>query len=362
LSARTRRYFFGDGQTNALDGRAGNGNSVADHLYGMAGNDVLIGGQGDDLLDGGTGFDSYVWTSTSGFFGSNDGDDRIVDADKKGRLLINGSAAKLLIQKTDTTWVSADEKLTLTQPADSSSGWVLSIADGGSLDLGSSFTDGDYGVYRLDGPATYSETPTLLGDKAPKEFSADFTGPVNAANHGADWVEPTITVTAQHTDEGGVSVVDAYTVTYKKRDALGNLVTEGPSPDRADTLKGGDSADYISAGGGDDEIDAEGGNDRIDAGAGSDRLTAGDGRDLLEGGAGADILFGEGDADTLWGDTAPGGAAPLAAAIAAGNADDSINATGDWIDGGTGDDVLIGSAAKDVIVAGLENDLLIGGA
>ncbi len=40
----------------------------------------------------------------------------------------------------------------------------------------------------------------------------------------------------------------------------------------------------------------------------------------------------------------------------------SEDAKGDWIDGGVGNDVLIGSAAKDVLIAGLENDLLIGGA
>jgi Ca2+-binding RTX toxin-like protein len=360
VSGATRRYFFGDEQGNVLDGRAANGNSVADHLFGMAGNDVLQGGRGDDHLDGGTGYDTYLWNT-------NDGDDRLIDADKKGRLLIDGSAAKLLVKKTDTTWVSPDAKLTLTQPADSSSSWKLSIDGGGSLDLGTRFTDGDFGLHRQDVPAATPTAVTIEGDKAPKEFTANFSGPINPASHGPGWYNPLITVTAEHTDPDDPSktIVDSYKVTYNTKDALDNYVTGGAAPDRADTLSGHASqADYIQSGGGADEIDAKGGHDRIQSGSGGDRVTAAAGDDLVEGGSGADILFGGDGSDTLWGDTAASGTTPIASAIAIaiGNTETNQDAKGDWIDGGVGNDVLIGSAARDVLIAGLENDLLIGGA
>ncbi|MBP6789729.1 MAG: hypothetical protein KA170_19225, partial [Candidatus Promineofilum sp.] len=259
VSGATRRYFFGDERGNVLDGRAANGNSVTDHLYGMAGQDVLIGGGGNDRLDGGRGYDSYVRNS-------DDGDDTILDLDRKGRILINGSAATLFVKKTDTTWLSPDGKLTLTQPADSSSSWKLSIDGGGSLDLGTSFTDGDFGLHRLATPAATPTTVTIEGDKAPKEFTANFSGPINYASHAPGWHNPVITDIVEHTDpeDPNKTIVDSYKVTYNTKDALDNYVTDGAAPDRPDTLYGHASqADYIQSGGGADIIDAKGGHDRI---------------------------------------------------------------------------------------------------
>ena len=338
------------------------GSTQADLLVGNTGNDILTGRGGDDSVIGGTGYDSYVWTT-------GDGDDTLIDTDRKGRILINGSAATLFVKKTDTTWVSPDNKLTLTQPQDSSSGWKLTIDGGGSLDLGTSFTDGDFGLHRLATPAATPTTVTIEGDKAPKEFTANFSGPINPASHGPGWHNPVITITAEHADpeDPNKTIVDSYKVTYNTKDALDNYVTDGAAPDRDDTLFGHASqADYIQSGGGADVIDAKGGHDRIQAGSGDDRVSAGAGDDLVEGGAGADILFGEADADILWGDTAASGSTPIAGAIANAISTTDTEAsqaiTGDWLDGGVGNDVLIGGAAKDVLLAGLENDLLIGGA
>ncbi|MDP1734100.1 MAG: calcium-binding protein, partial [Sulfuritalea sp.] len=53
---------------------------------------------------------------------------------------------------------------------------------------------------------------------------------------------------------------------------------------------------------------------------------------------------------------------PLATALANGNTDTSLTTWGDWVDGQSGDDILIGSAAKDLLSGGMGNDILIGGA
>ena len=261
------------------------GNAQDDHLYGMSGidllqgkggddlieggkdNDVLIGGTGNDILNGGQGLDSYVWSSTSGLFGTADGDDVIIDTDKSGRILINGAGVKLLIKQTPTTWTTPDGKVTLTQ----GDTWKLAIAGGGSLDLGTRFSDSDYGIYRTELPT--ATVPTKKGDLKP-----DSTQP--------------------------------------QPDADGNvIVTSEAAPGRADTLNG------------------KSGNDYIQSLAGNDFIMGKAGHDLLEGGTGSDVLIGDDGNDTAWGDAAPAGASPIATALASGETDANQNARGDWVDG-----------------------------
>jgi Ca2+-binding RTX toxin-like protein len=80
---------------------------------------------------------------------------------------------------------------------------------------------------------------------------------------------------------------------------------------------------------------------------------------LLEGKGGSDILRGGGGNDRLYADSK----IDVATAIANGNiADSGIDAKGDWLAGGGGDDTLVGSAGKDVLSGGAGKDLLIGGA
>ncbi|TNC96541.1 MAG: outer membrane adhesin-like protein, partial [Rhodocyclaceae bacterium] len=155
------------------------GGSLDDRLYGMAGDDmlqgrggndlieggkdddVLIGGKGDDSLNGGQGYDSYVWNT-------GDGNDVAIDSDRRGRIVINGSGLKLLVKQTPATWTTPDGKVTLTQ----GDTWKLTINGGGSLDLGASFTDGDYGIWRTESAAGGT---LLRGDLKPIDF--DITTP-----------------------------------------------------------------------------------------------------------------------------------------------------------------------------------------
>jgi hypothetical protein len=157
-------YILGLGGDDWLEGNAGNdildGGYGKDWLIGGMGNDILIGGKDDDQLNGGKGFDSYVWKS-------GDGHDKIIDIDRKGRILINGQGVGVLIQQSATSWVSVDGKVTLTQGAN----WILSIEGGGSLNLGTSFANGDYGIHRLALPTPIGVT--LTGDYGPLDTKPD---------------------------------------------------------------------------------------------------------------------------------------------------------------------------------------------
>jgi len=328
-NATRRRFIFGTDTGNvATDGADKlTGGAQDDHLYGMSGNDVLegmggndyleggkdndilIGGTGNDILNGGQGLDTYVWESTdgilgSGIFATNDGDDTLIDSDRRGRILINGSGLKLLIQQTATTWVTPDGKVTLTQGQDTTMSWKLTMEGGGSLDLGASFADGDYGIYRTE----IATGGTLIrGDLAPIDFKP------------------------------ATPEIDT------KLDALDNIIVDPaqPAPGRDDTLNGTAGADTLRGL------------------AGNDYLRGKAGDDLLEGGSGNDIVIGEEGNDTVWGDTANGS---VADALAGGNTDASQTGRGDWVDGGADDDILIGAAARDLLTGGSGNDLLIGGA
>jgi hypothetical protein len=286
--------------------------------------------------------DSYVWTSTPDLFGSsssllgasNDGDDTLIDADKVGRLLINGSGVKILIKQTATTWTSPDNKVTLTQGQDTAISWKLSIDGGGSIDLGGSFNDGDYGITRLELPTAIAAA--IVGDLKPV-----------ASPTGTD------PVTGQAMYENS-----AY-------DSNGNLyVATTAEANRADNLNGTSAAEPIRGLGGSDILLGRGGNDLIEGGAGS-------GDDLLLG----DLTF-TGSIDRTWavrrivGSTADGGTlytykidnATTDNPMDTGGMDALYGGSGkDWALGGAGDDLVDGGSNDDVLFGDAGNDIVLGG-
>lgn len=296
--------LYGMSGDDVLEGKAGN-----DYLEGGRDDDLLIGGAGNDILNGGQGYDTYVWESTpgirllGGLFATNDGNDQIIDSDRRGRIVINGSGIDVLIKQTATTWATADGKVTLTQGQDTTMSWKLTMDGGGSIDLGASFSDGDYGITRTEA----ATGGTLIrGDLKPILDSND----------------------------------------KLQYDALGNVIVDAtkPAPGREDRLYGSESGDTIRGLAGNDIINGNGGND------------------LIEGGTGSDILIGDAGKDTEWAETALTDATPLATALAGGETDTNQTTRGDWVDGQSGDDLLVGSAAQDLLSGGADNDLLIGGA
>jgi len=123
-----------------------------------------------------------------------------------------------------------------------------------------------------------------------------------------------------------------------------------------------------------DTIDGAAGDDRIEAGVGNDTLEGGTGDDFLRGGAGRDrITDSDGNAAALGGDgddTIELAFAATGSSFAEGGAgDDVIRVTGGSPDqpgglltGDDGNDLLFGSAARDVLDDGAGNDVVEGGA
>ena len=100
--------------------------------------------------------------------------------------------------------------------------------------------------------------------------------------------------------------------------------------DGNDTLYGGGGDDTLTGGSGNDGLDGEDGNDSLDGGADLDVLQGGYGNDLLLGGARDDFLQGESNDDTLNGGTGNDG-------LHGGNGADTLN-------GGRGNDLLNGAS------------------
>jgi Ca2+-binding RTX toxin-like protein len=274
---------------------------------GGTGNDMLAGGKSDDLLDGGMGFDTYIVGA---------GNDTIIDTDRRGRIVINTDAgnlaASLFIAQSGSsnTWQSGDDKLTLTH----TDTWKI-VFDGGSIDLGNTLNDGDFGIHLKDAIAKPEITnPPIVGDLDALDQDSATEGVQTGFND------------------------------------LGNLITDPDKPkaDRIDTLYGSADNDLIQGKGGSDIIDAKGGNDIVEGGDGIDVILAGVGNDNVDGGAGDNELYGMDGKDKLLGGAGND-------AIDGGNADDNI-------DGGNGDNLLIGGLGDDVIKGGTGSDVIFGSA
>lgn len=125
-----------------------------------------------------------------------------------------------------------------------------------------------------------------------------------------------------------------------------------------DVLAGGEGRHRVIGGDGDDLIHGGSGFDRLDGGAGNDTIFAGEG-DVATGGAGFDILWREGASPLSW-DVGGAGFEE----VHGGSGNDSLwtSLPGSiFIDGGGGNDTLIGASGNDTLDGGSGADSLIGG-
>ncbi len=148
-----------------------------------------------------------------------------------------------------------------------------------------------------------------------------------------------------------------------------------------DTLSGGDGADTLLGGEDDDALYGDAGDDTLNGGRGKDTLNGGSGNDVLVagsfygsvdnnqreylfGGTGNDLLLGSDYSDFLSGDdgadTLEGGSGNDNLAGGTGN-DRLLGGSGlDTLDGGEGEDSLMGGAGDDALYGSLGHDLLLG--
>ncbi|MCL6417524.1 hypothetical protein MIB92_17825 [Aestuariirhabdus sp. Z084] len=137
----------------------------------------------------------------------------------------------------------------------------------------------------------------------------------------------------------------------------GNDILTGENPGDAgnvighDVLIGGEDKDEIFGGAGNDVISGDSGDDELSGDKvsgdknldGDDIIFGGKGSDKIWGNGGSDHLYGGDDDDYLQGDDNP---------------DDDFD---DYLDGGDGEDTLLGMGGKDTLIGGAGDDKLDGG-
>jgi Ca2+-binding RTX toxin-like protein len=101
--------------------------------------------------------------------------------------------------------------------------------------------------------------------------------------------------------------------------------------------------------------------------AGNDTVYAGGGNDTVDGGLGSDTLYGEAGNDLLIGGTGEAKNAAVSNSLYGGDGDDVLVAGGnaksaERLDGGTGNNIVLGGAGPDVLIHSQGNGVLFGGA
>jgi|CXWL01.1.fsa_nt_gi Ca2+-binding RTX toxin-like protein len=276
------------GGDDVLDGEAGN-----DNLFGDSGNDVLTGGIGNDSLDGGAGQDTYV-------FNLGDGVDTIQDAVGEGNRLLFGGGVD---SESVTLGIESGDTLLLRV---GSAGDAVRIAGFG--------VNTPTGSHPIDHFEFADGTVLTYSQLVARGFH-------------------------QYGTAGSESLVGSGFIDHIEAGA-GNDVVSGLAG--ADTLLGEDGHDVLGG---------DAGDDTLDGGAGNDQLFGGDGADLLYGGVGDDLLNADTGADQLFGgignDTYVVSAAEQAIVESAGEGIDTVQ-------------VRIPGSFTFVLPTGVENVELVG--
>ncbi|MEL6646877.1 MAG: proprotein convertase P-domain-containing protein, partial [Pseudomonadota bacterium] len=238
--------IVGDGNDDVF------GNSLANHIYGMRGNDEIYGGDGGDRLYGGENSDRLYGDNGWDYLYGGNGFDRLYGGDQTDRLYGEGGSDRLFGQN--------DRDF---------------LYGGGDDD----YLYGGAGEDRLYG-----------GDGVDRAYGGDDADLIYGGNQGDRLF-------------GGAGSDEIFGEDGFDR-AFGG--------DQGDTIRGGGGGDRLYGDGGNDTLYGDGGDDylyggaggldRLYGGTGVDRLYGGDGRDQLYGGTWGDRLFGGTGNDRLQGD------------------------------------------------------------
>ena len=425
--------LLGDWGANTLDFRSTSfvGRNVTidggygdDTIYGTAGKDTIVGGGGDDRLDGAGGSDTYrVTGNEAGGWDSFSGYDTYADSGASG---------------TDTIVAIGDEEVDIglrrfgpssgieTIDGTQTLGVVRLLGDdnnnlldfrGTTLVGGNIVIDGGYGndtIYgttgndliagsggddRLDGGAG-SDSYLVTGNEAGGWSS--FAGSDTYADTGASGIDTIVAIGDEDVDIGlakfgpttGIEVIDgtntlgtvrllgdwnANLLDFSATSFIGgNIVIDGGYGN--DTIVGTADDDSIAGGGGDDLLNgAEGSDTYVVTGNEAGGWSSFSGYDTYAdtGTGGTDTIAarGDGDVDIGLADFGPANGIEIIDATGAlgtvrllGDGDSNsldfsgvaIIGSNVVIDGGYGDDTIIGTAGDDVIAGGGGNDLLDG--
>jgi Ca2+-binding RTX toxin-like protein len=238
-NAKLGDRLYGGGGVDTLDGKAG-----ADYLEGNAGNDILDGGLDDDELLGGKDFDTYK-------FSGNWGNDVISDSDSSGEIRINGQLLDAGKKVLANVWENAAKTYVYTQ-VQTATGFDMVISK--RTAAGSNAFDATIRIRNWTGSGMMG----LVLDDA---------------------IAPPAGVPFDKMTSYGES--DFYTRATWRDNALVDVSV----------------AAKIDAGGGNDYIGGSSASENIKAGQGNDFIAAGGGRDVIDAGQGNDWVFASGQAN-----------------------------------------------------------------
>ena len=316
---------FGTGSTADINLGSGDDNASTgtgnDSVLGDTGNDSISGGEGADVLNGQTGSDEiYGGTQNDQLHGGSGSD--LLDGGDQEDLLRGGSGSDVLLGGNGFDTIYG--------------------GDGGDIIFGGAQADNLFGEGGND---------LLEGE------------------HGADHL-----FGGDGSDElfGG----DANDVLWGE---VGNDVLRGGNDhDRLygqngnDRLFGDNGHDTLDGGYGQDWLDGGALADNLEGGEGDDYLFGGDGADVLHGGNGTDYLEGGAGADVINGGSFPTDVASYASSDAAVSVDLTTgtasggHATGDTLisiealQGSDHNDTLIGEGSANILDGGIGDDSLVG--
>ncbi|MBU2982517.1 tandem-95 repeat protein [Lentibacter algarum] len=329
----------GDGDDTVLAGLGNDdvdGSTGDDDLSGEEGDDTLDGGDGNDIIAGGDGNDSIIGGDGNDAAGGDDGDD-----------FIDVSGSDPLI----------DVEVFPGLPVDAEPDNDHDTVDGGAGN---------------DTIITGDDADTITGGDGDDSIDSGIDDDVVDAGAGNDIVEDLqgsdyiIAGDGDDTIYAGTNTFSDYIGDDPNLPIAGypGIVTDPNTTDGLDTVFGGAGNDIIFTGDDADEIDGGTGNDTIDAGIDDDTVYGGEGDDSIIGFHGADSIFGnEGDDFINAGGSTYGGNEVDATDILPNNDTDYVDggAGNDTILGEDDDDTLIGGDGDDVLDGGIDEDSLIGG-
>lgn len=394
---------------DTIDGLGGN-----DYIDGFDGDDLLSGSSGDDSLIGGTGRDTIlggdgndtielaaVLTDDTGdSFDGGAGDDWITagfnDTADGGtgndvltvgiRRLANGTnltavsinlsdananssvsaAINGTVSNFERFWIySGSGNDTIVGSADDD---LISSFDGNDLISGGSGNDtlnnhggsdsltGGAGVdnftfFRVDGADfvfDFTQTEDYLGFSSNAEIVSIVTGVAGAAPGGL-----TDTVITWQVGGGPLGTLVLQGVTLSNTASAGQDILWSTSSS-ASSIMAGAGRDLMVGGSGADTLAGEDGNDTVLGGAGGDSLLGGAGDDSVEGGADGDLVLGNGGSDWLSGGA--GDDALVAGDWRFQNFSGVVDAIGDTMIGGEGNDRIFASLGNDSLYGDGGND------
>jgi Ca2+-binding RTX toxin-like protein len=319
----TDRLHGIEGLSGGAHGDTLTGDETDNLLEGLAGNDTLRGGDGHDRLLGGDGNDVFVFRAAE-----FNGGDSVVGGDGENRIII----------LDDADGASAIQDFAFQ-----------SVSEVNVIELRGS---GAQVLFLSNAAAQAFSNVHVVATSSKAQLSVDASGIGDADSVTADGGEA-----SDFLFGGGAR--DLLT---------GGGADDGLSGGgEGDLLDGGSGADSLDGGDGDDTLLGGSDADTLLGGAGTDTLSGDEGEDRLEGGAGNDVLDGGAGNDIVDYSYAPNGVAatllgggPVTVSVVANTDVDTLIAI-EQIVGSDFDDTLVASGGHFVLSGALGNDTIRGG-